>query len=358
MPRILSGESDYVKIFSRGIARGFGGLREYTAYNYLTTLIHYIILIKLIMATSKKKLKVSHKGDEGSVFSFVNRLTDQLRSAGKIRTCETYQAALNSFMRFREWKDLLVAEIDQDVIIAYEIWLKDNKVSMNTISFYMRIMRAIYNRAVDRGLAQQGYPFKQVYTGNEQTVKRAVSLSVIKQLKSLRLERDSPQDYARDMFLFSFYTRGMSFIDMAFLKKTDLSDGVLSYRRRKTKQLLFIRWEPCMQDIVNRYSKKDSPYLLSIIRKPGDEERKQFISEEHRVIRNLKALGKSLGLSTPLTMYVARHTWASIARSENIPLSVISESLGHNSEKTTQIYLSALDMTLVDNANRLILSLL
>ena len=282
MPRILSGESDDVKIFSRGIARGFGGLREYTAYNYLTTLIHYIILIKLIMATSKKKLKVSHKGDEGSVFSFVNRLTDQLRSAGKIRTCETYQAALNSFMRFREWKDLLVAEIDQDVIIAYEIWLKDNKVSMNTISFYMRIMRAIYNRAVDRGLAQQGYPFKQVYTGNEQTMKRAVSLSVIKQLKSLRLERDSQ-------------TGIPVMVETTSAKKTDLSDGVLSYRRRKTKQLLFIRWEPCMQDIVNRYSKKDSPYLLSIIRKPGDEERKQFISEEHRVIRNLKALGKSLG---------------------------------------------------------------
>ena len=157
------------------------------------------------------------------------------------------------------------------------------------------------------------------------------------------------------MLLFSFYTRGMSMIDMAFLKKKDLDNGVLSYRRKKTGQQLFIKWEPCMQEIVDRYNNPASPYLLPIINRPGIEERKQYINESHRINRHLKAIGKELGLSVPLTHYVSRHSWASAARSKNIPISVISEGMGHDSEATTKIYLASLDTATVDEANGLIL---
>ena len=227
---------------------------------------------------------------------------------------------------------------------------------MNTVSFYMRILRAVNNRAVAEGIVEQRYPFKQVYTGNEKTVKRAVTQEVIKELKTLDYPTGSPYALARDMFLFSFYTRGMSFIDMAFLRKADLNDGVLSYRRQKTGQRLFIKWEPCMQELAERYGEKHSPYLLSLIRRPGENERRQYLSESHRITRNLKTIGKTLGLSSPLTMYVARHAWASIAKSKNIPIAVISESMGHDSEKTTRIYLAALDKTSIDDANNLILN--
>ena len=181
-------------------------------------------------------------------------------------------------------------------------------------------------------------------------------MDIIKRIKQLDSPKESSLAFARDIFLFSFYTRGMSFIDMAFLRKSDLEGGVLSYRGQKTGQRLFIKWEPCMQELVERYGEKHTPYLLSLIRRPGENERRQYLSESHRITRNLKTIGKTLGLSSPLTMYVARHAWASIAKSKNIPIAVISESMGHDSEKTTRIYLAALDKTSIDDANNLILN--
>ncbi len=121
--------------------------------------------------------------------------------------------------------------------------------------------------------------------------------------------------YARDLFLFSFYTRGMSFVDMAYLKKRDLQGGVLTYRRQKTGQRLFIKWERPMQEIVAKYDIPGSPYLLPIIRDTQREERRQYQNAGHFVNRRLKRIGEQLGLAIPLTSYVARHAWASSAKS-------------------------------------------
>ena len=165
-------------------------------------------------------------------------------------------------------------------------------------------------------------------------------------------------DFARDMFLFSFYTRGMSFIDMAYLKKKDLSNGILSYRRRKTGQQLFIRWEKYMQMIVDKYENPLSEYLLPIIKPKNGNERTQYQNAMYLINRKLKEIGKIVGVQIPLTMYVARHSWASVAKNKNVPISVISEGMGHDSEMTTQIYLASLDNTIVDKANSMILSYL
>lgn len=205
------------------------------------------------------------------------------------------------------------------------------------------------------GLTMQRYPFKHVYTGIDKTVKRAVSLKIIRQIRNLDLTLNPSLDYARDMFLFSFYTRGMSFVDMAFLKKRDIQNGILSYRRQKTHQQLFIKWEKPMQDIVEKYDTRNTPYLLPIIRNMQVDERRQYKTAAHRVNSKLKKLGEQMGLTIPLTSYVARHAWASIARSKNISISVISEAMGHDSENTTRIYLASLDTSVVDKANSLIL---
>ena len=117
----------------------------------------------------------------------------------------------------------------------------------------MRCLRAVYNRAVEKELVVQRNPFKHVYTGIDKTVKRAVPLKIIRQIRELDLTLTPELDYAKDLFLFSFYTRGMSFVDMAYLKKKNLQNGVLSYRRQKTGQQLFIRWEKPMQEIVDKY---------------------------------------------------------------------------------------------------------
>ena len=288
--------------------------------------------------------------------AFMREVINGLKRLGKVRTVETYTSTLNSFIRFMDGKDIPLGDTDSDLMTAYETWLKSKDISMNTISFYMRILRATYNRAVEKGLVTQRFPFKHVYTGVERTMKRAVPLRVIKQLITLDLSLHPAKRFARDMLLLSFYTRGMSMIDMVFLKKKDLDNGILSYRRKKTGQQLFVKWEPCMQEIVDRYNIPGSPYLLPIIARPGMDERKQYINASHRINRYLKAIGKELGLSGPLTHYVARHSWASSARSKNIPISVISEGMGHDSENTTRIYLASLDTATIDKANRLILN--
>ena len=288
--------------------------------------------------------------------AFMEQVIAQLKALGKERTPETYAATLRSFRRFRQGHDLTFHEMDSDMMQAYESYLRSNGVRPNTTSFYMRILRAVYNRAVEKDLAVQRHPFRHVYTGVDKTVKRAVPLQTVRRIREMDLSDSSTLAFARDMFLFSFYTRGMSFVDIAYLRKKDLSGGVLSYRRRKTGQQLFVKWEKCMQEIVHRYNNPHAPYLLPIINPSGEvEPRRQYIYAAHRINRHLKAIGNRLGLSIPLTMYVSRHAWASIARSKNVPLSVISEGMGHDSEHTTRIYLASLDTMAIDRANSKIL---
>lgn len=291
-----------------------------------------------------------------SLFGFMQDIIRQLKQLGKVRTSETYTAALASFMKFREGQDILLGEIDSDTMMLYEAWLKGKGICPNSTSFYMRILRAVYNRAVEKELTEQKYPFKHVYTGIDKTVKRAVPLKEIKHIKELDLTLKPHLEYARDMFLFSFYTRGMAFIDMAYLKKSDLKNGILTYRRRKTGQQLTIKWEKCMEEIVSKYKNAyNTEYLLPIIVNPLVDARKQYRNAIYRVNTALKDIAKSVGLSIALTMYCTRHSWASIAKTQNIPISVISEGMGHDSEETTRIYLASLDTSIVDKANSLII---
>ena len=301
-------------------------------------------------------VKFNGQANEQSLFSFMQGVIGQLKRLNRIRTSETYAATLNSFMKFRDGQDILLCEIDSDTMMLYEAWLKANGICPNTVSFYMRILRAVYNRAVEKELVEQKHPFKHVYTGIDKTVKRAVPLKAIKRIKELDLTLKPHLDYARDMFLFSFYTRGMSFIDMAYLKKSDLKNGILTYRRKKTNQQLSIKWEKCMAEIVAKYKDRSATqYLLPIITNPLLNERKQYRNAIYRVNTALKEVARLANLSIPLTMYCARHGWASIAKSKNIPLSVISEGMGHDSEETTRIYLASLDSNVIDKANSLIL---
>ena len=303
-----------------------------------------------IIATFKQSAK------EYSLFNFMQGIIVRLQQLGKQRTSETYRAALRSFMQFREGKDIPLEEIDADLMLTYEAYLRNKGLARNSTSFYMRILRAVYNRAVEKGVTVNRTPFKQVYTGVDKTVKRAIHLKAIKQIKNLDLTMQPSLEFARDMFLFSFYTRGMSFIDIAYLRKRDLANGVLTYRRRKTGQQLLIRWEKCMQEIVKKYgTPTDSPYLLPIITAPGNAERAQYQTMLHCVNNCLKKIATLAAIPVQLTMYVARHSWASAAKSKNIPISVISEGMGHDSEMTTQIYLASLDTTIVDRANAQIL---
>ena len=303
-------------------------------------------------------IRFHDSGQEPSFNDYIRQQIVRLKRLGKIRTSETYTAALKSFSSFMKGSDILFGELSSDLLMEYEAYLKNRGNSPNTISFYMRILKAVYNRAVENGLTGQRNLFKSVYTGVEKTLKRAIHLNDIRRIKRLDLSLKPHLDFARDMFLFCFYTRGMSFVDMAYLKKGGIANGILTYRRKKTGQQLFIRWEKCMQEIIDKYPVNETEFLLPIITERDKEYRKQYTNALHRVNTLLKKIGEILDLPIPLTMYVARHSWASIAKNHNVPVSVISEGMGHDSENTTQIYLASLDTAVVDKANKKILDLL
>lgn len=293
-----------------------------------------------------------------SLFFFSENTIGYMKKIGKMRTAETYASSVSSFKRFLCGADIKLKDLDSETMMEYEAYLKSKGLSSNTSSFYMRNLRAIYNRAVEKGLITDKTPFKRVYTGIDKTFKRAVNIGAIKKIKEIKLDNDL--SFARDIFLFSFYTRGMSFIDIAYLKKKNIKSGMLIYHRRKTNQQLMIKWENCMQRVVEKYSTDDSEYLFPIIREgsSANEQRREYIRCSQKINRSLKRIGDMAGIPITLTMYVARHSWASIAKSKNIPISIISEGMGHDSEATTRIYLTTLDTMAVDRANEMILSLL
>ena len=309
-----------------------------------------------------------------SLFQFMNFLIALLLKNGQYRTSLHYKATLNSFKRYRDNKDIALREIDAEVMRSYEAYLHHTaKVCKNTRSFYLRILRATYNKAVAKGLTPQQHPFSNVYTGIASTRKRAIPTEDVSQIKSLQSVKDltPKEEIARDTFLMSFYLRGISFIDLAHLRKSDLKDGYLHYTRSKTGQRLTIRWEDDMQELMEKYQAQtaSSPYLFPFL--IDDENKKQdktidkmqeevrlYHNAEARISYHLRKLGAKIGIKGKLTLYVARHSWATAARDNHISISVISEALGHHSETTTQIYLRSIKCSEVDDANAKILAAL
>lgn len=290
-----------------------------------------------------------------SVFNFIRRQIHHKEQIGKVRSSETYRSMLNSFTCFRKGVDLTFDMMDGMLMELYEAWMRKCGLTRNSTSFYMRILRTNYKLAVEKGLTPDRHPFRKVYCGIDKTVKRSLPFSEIKKISALDLSRKPSMDFARDMFMLSFCTRGMSFIDMAYLKKADLNNGCLAYRRKKTGQLMMIEWTKQMQDIIDKYKSDGTSYLLPIITREDGSERRQYQNQMRKTNRLLKDIANRAGLPLSLSMYYARHSWATIARGRDVPLAVISEGLGHDSETTTQIYLDSIKSSEVDKVNRMIL---
>ncbi len=293
-----------------------------------------------------------------SFFSFMEDVIVRLKDLGKQRTSETYTTALNSFRRFKKNEDVVFDGLDADLMESYQAYLANNGLIPNSISFHMRILRAVYNRAIEKGITDDKRPFIHVYTGVDKTTKRAVDIKTLKRMKDVDLRWHSKAAYARDMFLLSFYFRGMSFVDMAYLKKADLSYGRITYRRRKTGQQLVVKWTKEMQEVLDRYPVNETEYLLPIVTSLSATPHSQYRSKQYQINKGLKIVAERIGLKMSLSLYCSRHSWASIAKSKGVPLGVISDGLGHDSELTTQIYLSTLDTSAVDRANALIIKLI
>ena len=289
-----------------------------------------------------------------TLFNFIRSMVTKKTAAKRYGTAKTYRDSLASFSSFRNGKDITFDDLNEDIINQYEAWMKDRGLKRNSSSCYLRTFKTLYLKAVELELTEDKDIFRHVFTGFATTTKRAISIDAIKAIRKLNLENNPALAFARDMFMLSLYLQGMAFVDIAYLKKSDIRNGQLQYSRKKTGQALTISWEKPMQEIVDAYSHltKDTPYLLPIITKQDGTERKQYEKAEHNVNRNLKKIGEMAGLHIPLTTYVARHSWASIMRDMGNDITVVGKGLGHSDIKTTQIYLSTIDNSTVMRANK------
>jgi integrase len=316
-------------------------------------------LIQLL--ESKGEYTVSELADlyannsfNGFLFPFINYIVKQLKAENRTKSASILLTAKRSFERFRAGQDILLDKIDCKLMQKYESWLKTSGVRKNTVSCYFRSLRSLYNQAVKRGLTSQKSPFANVYTRIDKTVKRAVNEEIIIRLKNLDLSAGSELALARDLFLFSFYMRGISFVDMANLRKSNVINGYIKYARSKTRQFLTVKIEPCIQKIIERYASQTiDDYLLPVYTLHNRSNTSQLRTHNRR----LQKISKMLALEKPLSSYVARHTWATIALRRGIPIEVISEGMGHENETTTRIYLASLGQSVVDKANRVVIDI-
>lgn len=304
------------------------------------------------------KRKNSRKTERVTVMVYMERQITVMKAMRRLGTARNYTRARNSLHSFLEGHDVSFRRMDENLILGYNNWLERRGVVKNTISFYMRILRSIYNKAVKDSLTKQKFPFRNVYTGIDKTRKRALDEKVIKKIMELDL-KDSPSlTLSRDIFMFSYCMRGMSFVDIAFLRKQSFDGDYISYRRQKTGQRLTVLVEPCIARIIQRYAKlsEGTPYIFPIISSDNPEEAyRQYQTALGYHNRKLKELAKRANVNLPLSSYWARHTWATVARNHNIPVSVIGAAMGHSSERTTLIYLASLENSVIDKANRLVI---
>lgn len=289
---------------------------------------------------------------------FMKQEIERLTSEKHFSTAEKYHTARQHLCRFLQNADIRIDNLSAQMMLRFEKHLYANGICPNSSSAYMRCLSAVYHRAISTFGLPDTHPFKPVFTGVAGTQKRAIPQRILQKIIEMNTPQDTKTALARDIFLFSFYTRGMSLIDILFLRKENISGDTLCYRRRKTGQWLHIRLEPCMKEILKRYAQKTepTPHLFPII--TTDMPEAAYVQYRHYLAAynyQLRKIGKTLKLGMPLTGYVARHTWATTARDSGISTPIISACLGHTSERTTLIYLDSLDNNLLDRANRKII---
>ena len=284
----------------------------------------------------------------GYLFPFIDYVAKYLKEEHRNKTASILLTTKRSFKHFLCGQDILLDKINNELMRKYETYLKNTGMMKNTISCYMRSLRSVYNQAVKRGLTSQKKPFANIFTRVDKTIKRAVNEDVVTRLKNLDLTKNPELALARDLFMFSFYMRGISFIDMANLRKSNAKNGYIVYFRSKTKQLLTIKLEECMKEIITRYEWQTiDDYLLPVYTTQNRNHSSQLRNHNKR----LKRISDLLGLEKTLSSYVSRHTWATLALRKGISVEVISESMGHENESTTRIYLALLGQSVVDKAN-------
>lgn len=292
--------------------------------------------------------------DYSFVVPYMRRLIQTIADEGRTGTACAYRSTLHFLLRYLgKDESFSFDDITARWLNDYVSYIHQSDLKTNTMNFYLRILRAVYNRAWREEIPGTHFisPFRKIHIGTVRTAKRAVSKECILQIARERSFNNYQLDLARDLFLFSFYSRGMPFVDMAFLKHSDITGDTIRYKRHKTGQPLSVKIVEPLKRLIDKYG-NEGEYVLPILKNGSKTLYKQYQNALRRYNRMLGCLSKELHLPQPLTSYVARHSWATIAHNDGAPVSVISEGLGHSSEKVTYTYLAALDPSVINKVNK------
>ena len=316
-------------------------------------------------------MNVERKNAKDDLRLYMPEVIEMLKREGKFPAMHVYACTLRSYEKFcaeeRCPKNTTASLSMQEIFTPerlkeYEDWLAGQQSSPNTISTYMRTLQAVYNRWMSPGI--EGYNpvlFKDVYTKVESRTKRALTAEQMEQLRNtdfsvLTLRQQQVLTY----FLLMFMLRGMPFIDLAHLRKSDLRNRRITYRRHKTGKLMVVDVPPDAMRLLQKYrDKTDSEYLFPLLHGGlfMEEHHHRYQETLRHFNRELARLMKQLLPGVSVSSYTARHTWATLAYHSGVPVGLISQSLGHSSIRVTMTYLKPFDAEVIDRINRQVISL-
>lgn len=316
-------------------------------------------------------MNVERKNAKDDLRLYIPEVIGMLKREGKFPAMHVYACTLRSYEKFcaeeRHPKNTTTSLSMQEIFTPerlkeYEDWLAGQQSSPNTISTYMRTLQAVYNRWMSPGI--EGYNpvlFKDVYTKVESRTKRALTAEQMEQLRNtdfsvLTLRQQQVLTY----FLLMFMLRGMPFIDLAHLRKSDLRNRRITYRRHKTGKLMVVDVPPDAMRLLQKYrDKTDSEYLFPLLHGGlfMEEHHHRYQETLRHFNRKLARLMKQLLPGVSVSSYTARHTWATLAYHSGVPVGLISQSLGHSSIRVTMTYLKPFDAEVIDRINRQVISL-
>lgn len=304
---------------------------------------------------------IKNENDSIYLLSYMKSIIKELKKAKKNGNASTYKNVRSVLNTYLNEKDVLLNRINYKWLKNFETYNLNKGNSVNAISVYMRTIRAVINRAIKENILRRDeYPFYQYKVKTKKTKKRAISKLEIDQIKSIELPENTNIWHAKNYFMFSFYTRGMNWSDMAKLKLSNINDGKIKYIRSKTDKEYSIKVNNQIQSILDYYifGKSKDSFIFPIITRISDPELilKDIKNGLKTTNKHLKRIAKLCNIETNLTTYVARHTWATIAKKMNYSVEIIAEGLGNEDIKTTQIYLDDFDDNVLDDANDLITS--
>lgn len=298
-----------------------------------------------------------------TIQDFTNFLIDELRHCGRHETAKSYRSSVRSLLGFVQNPGLRFSDLTPDLFHGYnQHLLVTLDRSRNSAALYLRLLSSLCGKASKGHLAElPDNLFEGIFTGKGAPRRCALSMNVLARLILLNfLDGQQHLAFARDLFLLSFYLRGIPFVDLAHLRKSDVHNGVIYYCRKKTQQPVAVHIPDVAQEIIDRYTSAtdDGTYLLPIIKKPGAaNEKVQYDSALRLYNKRLTAISDLLGVEESLTSYVARHTWATIAHDNGVSIAYISQALGHSSEEVTRDYLRSFDDEALSEVNEYVIGL-